>query len=51
MSPTEESADDPTAERYREIEYDGTLGTVLVIQDTENDRAWLESDHVVDVEP
>lgn len=50
MSANSEESDDPTAGRYQEIEYQGSLGTVLVIQDTENEKAWIESDVVVELD-
>jgi hypothetical protein len=40
-----------TRERYRTIEYRGTVESVTVIQDTENDRAWVQSDVTVEIRP
>ncbi|MFB6165268.1 MAG: hypothetical protein ABEJ31_08935 [Haloarculaceae archaeon] len=36
-------------ERYRAIEYSGEDGRITIIQDTENDRAWIQSDSLRDV--
>ncbi|WP_435177133.1 hypothetical protein [Halorussus sp. AFM4] len=37
--------------RYRLVEYEDSYGTVAVIQDTENDEAWIQAATTVDVEP
>lgn len=41
----------PTAkyERFRTIEYCDAHGTVTIIQDTQNDRAWLQSTVTLEV--
>lgn len=46
--PGEESANPPHG-RLREIEYTGSNGAVMIIQDTENDRAWLQSTVTLEV--
>lgn len=38
-------------EQYRYIEYTTADEPVAVIQDRENDRAWIQSTHAVTVEP
>lgn len=39
-----DSAPDPWARgRYREIQYHGVVGPVTIIQDTQNDEAWIQS--------
>lgn len=37
--------------RYRLIEYDDTNSTVFVIQDSENDEAWIQAADTVNVGP
>lgn len=37
------------ADRYRAIEYQRTAGQVTIIQDTENEQAWIQSDVTADV--
>ncbi|MBV0902791.1 hypothetical protein [Haloarcula salina] len=39
------------SDRFRWIEYSGDSGPISIIQDTENHRAWVQSDFVVDVRP
>jgi hypothetical protein len=44
---------EPTAtdrDRYRYVQYDDGGGTVYVLQDTENHRAWIQSTLSVAVE-
>ena len=38
-------------DRFREIEYSGAHGTVTIIQDTENARAWIQSTVTLEVRP
>lgn len=49
-------ADEPTGnpwegDRYRYSEYRQESRTIAVIQDAENDRAWIQSTAVVPAEP
>ncbi|MFB6140822.1 MAG: hypothetical protein ABEJ26_10355 [Halosimplex sp.] len=41
---------DGDARRYRTIEYASGDVTVTIIQDSENDRAWIQSDRTLEVE-
>jgi hypothetical protein len=45
------SFDDSAFERYRAIEYGSDAGPVMIIQDTETDTAWIQSDTTRNVEP
>lgn len=46
--PTKYTTPEP---RYRLVEYEDSYGTVAVIQDSENDDAWIQAATTVDVEP
>lgn len=43
--------DPPEAGRYRYSEYRHESRTIAVIQDAENDRAWIQSTAVVPTDP
>lgn len=47
-NPTQETDSDGRG-RYRAIEYSSGEGTVTVIQDSENDQAWIQSDQPMEV--
>lgn len=40
---------DRADERYREIEFDGTDGPWTIIQDTERDERWIQSNVTAEV--
>jgi hypothetical protein len=37
-------------DRYRMIEYQREAGLVFIIQDAENDQAWIQSDVTMDLQ-
>lgn len=51
MKNSRKDTTDDAYERFREIEYSDTHGTVTIIQDTENERAWIQSDVTLEVRP
>ncbi|GGN90958.1 hypothetical protein GCM10009030_13470 [Haloarcula pellucida] len=51
MIANEDDQEETTLERYRAIEYRGENGLVTIIQDTENEGAWIQSDVRRDVLP
>lgn len=38
------------SERYSYAEYEAAEGSVFIIQDTQNERAWVQATHAVAVE-
>lgn len=49
MTTERTETNDDVGRRYRELEYDGRDGPVTIIQDTENERRWLQSTVTVPV--
>lgn len=36
--------------KYQSIEYTGSTGTITIIQDRENDKAWIQSNQPMEVQ-
>lgn len=49
MSDSTEFTQSDTYGRLREIEFSGVQGTITILQDSENDRAWIQSDTTLPV--
>jgi len=41
--------DEDGTERYRAIEYGSNKERVTIIQDSENEKAWIQSDYTLEV--
>lgn len=44
MMTDSDAPEPPDLDRYRAIEYRSETGLVTIIQDTENEEAWVQSD-------
>lgn len=44
-----DGSNDRTDERYREVEFDGTDGPWTIIQDTEHEDRWIQSNVTTEV--
>ena len=49
MPANQNGSDERKFERYRTIEYNGDTGPVTIIQDDENENAWIQSDTTRDI--
>jgi hypothetical protein len=49
MSNTKHEINGDEDGRYRTIEYSSDSGMVTIIQDSENDNAWIQSDQLMEV--
>jgi hypothetical protein len=49
MTRSDERSETSTFDRFREIVYADAEGTVTIIQDTRNDRAWVQSTVTIEV--
>ena len=47
---TRDHDDGAIADRYRTIKYDSRSGPVTIIQDADNDDAWIQSDRLLRIE-